>query len=49
MNFWSLGYMMTFWSRVENKLEANDLSSKKIEQERVAVINVRVNEKRSNG
>jgi hypothetical protein len=37
--------IMQFWSscdgtgRVENKLETIDLSSRKIEQERVAVIN----------
>jgi len=45
--------IMQFWSscdgtgRVENKLETIDLSSRKIEQERVAVINFRVYERRS--
>jgi hypothetical protein len=47
--------MMKFWSsgdgtgsRVKNKLETIDLSSRKIERERVAVVNLRVNERRSN-
>ena len=47
--------MMKFWStgdgtgsRVQNKLETIELSSRKIEQERVAVVNFRVNERRSN-
>jgi hypothetical protein len=35
-------------SRVQNKLETIELSSRKIEQERVAVVNFRVNERRSN-
>jgi hypothetical protein len=47
--------MMKFWSsgdgtgsRVEKKLKAIDLSSRKIEQERVAIINFGVDERGSN-
>ena len=47
---------MQFWSsvdgtgsRVENMLETIDVCRRKIEQERVAVIKFRVNERRSNG
>jgi hypothetical protein len=47
--------MMTFWSsgdgigtRVKNKMETIDLSNRKIKEERVAVVNFRVNESRSN-
>jgi hypothetical protein len=47
--------MMKFWSsgdgtgsRVQDKLETVELSSRKIEQERNAVVNFRVNERRSN-
>jgi hypothetical protein len=47
-------YMMTFWSsgygtgsKVEKKSETIDLSCRKEEQERNAVINFRVNERRS--
>ena len=35
-------------SRVENKLEMTDLSSRKIEQKRVAVVNFKVNERQNN-
>ena len=35
-------------SRVENKFETFDLSSRKIEQKRVAVFNLRVNDRSSN-
>ena len=45
--------MIKFWSsgdgtgsRVQNKLETIDLSNRKIEQERVAVVNFRVSERR---
>ena len=47
IKFWSSGD--STGSRVENKLETIDLStSRKIERERVAVVNLRVNERRSN-
>jgi hypothetical protein len=45
--FQNMSYMMQFWSsgdstgsRVENKLEMIDLISRKIEQERVAIVNL---------
>jgi hypothetical protein len=45
--------MMKYWSsgdgtgsRVQNKLETINLSSRMIEQERVAVVNFRMNERR---
>jgi hypothetical protein len=46
MQLWSSGDGMG--SSVENKLETIDLSSRKIEQELVAEINFRVNERRIN-
>jgi hypothetical protein len=46
MQFWSSGDRTG--SRVENKVETIDLSSRKIEQERVVAINFRLNERRSN-
>ena len=48
MKFWSSGDGDGTGSRVKNKLETINLSSRKIEQERVAVVNLRVNERRSN-
>ena len=46
MKFWSSGDGTG--SRVEKKLKAIDLSSRKIEQERVAIINFGVDERGSN-
>ena len=46
MKFWSSGDGTG--SRVKKKLKTIDLSSRKIEEKRVAVINFRVNERRRN-
>ena len=46
IEFWSSG--VSKGSRIDNKLNALSLSSKKVQQERVAVVDFEVNERSSN-